>query len=286
MNANPYYQPYWLIDDELEHHGVLGMRWGIRRYQPYPKGKHGTFLGQSRDEDIRIKKGTDAYRVQKGSELSEGQTYVSFDRIDHMKYLSIAASGSGNLSVNMMDTDEKENLKDDARSVRMVLTEDIIAPSYQATMDAFIETMGKVKMRDISPKPTPLEKRSDEEFLKNIKRVKIEECRDKAYLNFAKRFMQDTSAKEIFFNLLKQKGYNAIIDDNNAYFGKPGNFDAPMILFDSSSVKVTESKKITKKEAEMFNRLFWNGGDLPIEYKNEQNDWEGWSKQKLKEAFK
>lgn len=34
------------MNNEIYHHGVLGQKWGVRRYQPYPKGKHGKFLGK------------------------------------------------------------------------------------------------------------------------------------------------------------------------------------------------------------------------------------------------
>lgn len=40
---NPYYQPYWMNPDELEHHGVKGMKHGVRHGPPYPldRGKDG-----------------------------------------------------------------------------------------------------------------------------------------------------------------------------------------------------------------------------------------------------
>ena len=34
------------MSDKIQHHGIKGMKWGVRRYQPYPKGQRnaGKFL--------------------------------------------------------------------------------------------------------------------------------------------------------------------------------------------------------------------------------------------------
>lgn len=31
MYENPFYEPYWVSEEELEHYGVLGMKWGVRK---------------------------------------------------------------------------------------------------------------------------------------------------------------------------------------------------------------------------------------------------------------
>ena len=54
-------QSYVLIDEEyLAHHGILGQKWGIRRFQPYPKnwkGVDGNYVGKrSKRKEKRIEK--------------------------------------------------------------------------------------------------------------------------------------------------------------------------------------------------------------------------------------
>lgn len=244
------------------------MKWGIRRYQPYPKGKHGTFLGQDRDDDIRIKAGTKAYRLQNEKDLKPGQSYVSFDRLDNFQYLGVTAYGEGGLHIEGIYGDN--GYQDAGHVVTMELTKDVIAPSYDKTMDAFIDTLSTMSKKDVNETFGKANEERAKQFLKDVKHMNVDECRDKAYEAFTSTFMRDTKAKKMFFDNLKAQGYNAIIDENDKHFGKEGFTEAPTILFDApSTVKVKSSQKVSGENWSYFADLF--SGDIAnAQYHNEK----------------
>lgn len=103
-----YYQPYWINDkDELEHFGIKGMKWGIRRYQN-PDGTL-TALGKQRygnAENLqadRQKKKEKAIKVAKTAgkvALGIGLSYISAKTMQTT--ISVALSSmnkSNNLSL-------------------------------------------------------------------------------------------------------------------------------------------------------------------------------------------
>lgn len=63
------------VEDFLQHHGVKGMKWGVRRFQPYPKGKghKGTYLGKIGKSKVREVKTLNRARLKNLDKMSTAQ---------------------------------------------------------------------------------------------------------------------------------------------------------------------------------------------------------------------
>lgn len=268
---NPFYDPYWKTDkeDKIEHFGILGMKWGIRRFQnkngtltaagkqryatPPSVSKDATpatILGQSYAKDISIPKGSTAYRVQNTPALNKkSQLYLSFDKTDHVKYMELAMEhpdyGIG------IDLNNGENASDHVYSITMKTTKSIKAPSYQHAMEKFVEMVGDKGIDEINPNSK--ESVAGQWFIDSIKSSTIEDLGpDYAYRTFVDTMRRPNRSE--FYREFKQRlakdGYNALVDPVDRRYEDEGEYEelgfkSSFIVLDPDAISVTSSKKVS-----------------------------------------
>jgi hypothetical protein len=250
--------------NEIRHHGIKGQKWGVRRFQNkdgsltpagkkrYDTGTHGNFMGQDRDNDIVIRKNSTAYRLQTKSELrGHGQTYISLDKLDHLKYIKVTSMGNSGLLMDATGLDDKYG-----HSIKMKVSNEMIAPSYQRSIDSFVKSVNKVGVKEVS-KQVERNGYKAEDFVKDMKNISVEECRDRAYVNFMGTLMRDSKAKTEFFNDLKRQGYSAVIDEWDTKFGN-GFAKSSVIVFEQGgNLKQVTSRKLDEMDAEYASAPEW-----------------------------
>lgn len=124
---SPYYKPYWIKDSELEHYGILGMKWGVRR-TPEQLGHH------------KIPKGTKMYRVSAETKRDiTGSTYVTYLPPDRDLYRGSYSKVLQKHQTGGQDSRMKET--------EYELTEDLNIPSRDELRKAYANAMSDNKIK-------------------------------------------------------------------------------------------------------------------------------------------
>ncbi len=238
----------------LAHHGIKGMKWGVRRFQK--KDGSLTTAGKKRYADydpvVLAKKGETVNHVSDAplKTFRKGKSiYVSKGKKDLDNYLLTIAMSSDNKDGSIYNT-------------KISVLNDLISPSEKARVSEFVDLYGDnkaVMAKDLAKakkESSFIELRSEKTLTRKYQKADPE----KVYKVFAKTLNANESGKTAYFEHLKKKGYNAWVDDNDVKYNSVGSKSA-MAVFDTfKDLKISEAQKYTDDHIqELFAKAIGGG---------------------------
>lgn len=219
----------------LEHHGVPGQEWGVRNGPPYPI---------DREKSVNIKKGTKLHSTMTSKKIEikpDKNLYVYDSNEERSKDVYIGVLGRYK---------KDQNIAKNVYDHTFVASEDLLLPS----MKEKIKTFKELYKNDNLFRTVVDEERTHYENEESWAMRKWDEIDkdaqkrlDRDYRIMMTGNMTGTLVGRKFINSLKDKGYNAMIDDNDAYIYN----NNPLIVFSQSSLEhVGQGRKISNKEIE------------------------------------
>jgi hypothetical protein len=269
--------------NELIHYGVKGMKWGVRKDDPYRSTESKSLRKESArnlnnymwnaiaDEPIFGKtmtkeeykalstkgetfvKNTKFRRITPNSEaVVKGNTYVSTLMKDSDFYRAAIPSVGPN--TKGLGGGGRKAYKQKHYEIEMKATKKLSSPSEKERVDAFIELLEEPSIQ-IKSKKAPITGRAYLErtgYKPLFKRYETQELAFKAWDEFTSmQGNQDNPLAKAYFEKIKSRGYNAIIDDNDR-----GKYtDKPLVLLDpESTIKINTVRRLTADEINQAQR--------------------------------
>ena len=274
--------------NELYHHGILGQKWGIRRYQ----NKDGSLTeagklryGTRNLDSHTIKKGTVLYRVtpNKNEQNDNKSVYVSYTPIDRAKYLG-----------PYFNQLRKYNDSDEMYEQQYVLNKDLKVPSRDETISvmesltkkdpSFATNAAKQMVASATGQKLVNEFMKDP-YYKNMTFAKLNQgysMKDAEHStkieigkDFTEQFAVDFGnnpvkwSTSIQYSLggseenrnkvikeLKKRGYNAMVDEAGYRTDSEQTGVEALIVFDGSNMSNKSTTPVTRKQRKQAMKLY------------------------------
>lgn len=279
-------------NEYLEHHGILGQKWGIRRFQNEDRtwteaGKERYGNGSTIDskkvnkitsKGVRPSELTEAHIIPKGTAIYRTVTDPN-ESLDGSKYISYLDSDRNLYKGGWVRMTQRANK---AYENKYELTEDIKVPSRDELKSVINDIVGK--NRDLQKKTVDafldvtLPKNSWERYEASVDQMTGEVSDkvwkkycddslkafkgmtpDEAYFYTAQTLGKNKEVKEQVIKELTKRGYNAMTDEASVggQNGWKKEGSDPLILFDGNILQKTGSKQISSRE-ELSSRRKYN----------------------------
>lgn len=251
-------------EEFLAHHGVKGMKWGVRRDRATNKlsksekkaynnemGKvldkrfarifdtEGSLdISRLSDKKVEIAKNSEVYRVVGKKNKDAKDSYISTNQQDRANY-----------KIAIPPKPFSQNYE-----VTLKTTNKLTSPSEKERFDAFTTILDQpsVVLKD-GKTITGREYLKQNGYRSKVKDVDTQRVGAATYRQVIQTQWMDNPFNDAYFNEVRSRGYNALIDDNDANIVSK----SPVILLNPDyTVKRTSIKPITKNDINDAKRKF------------------------------